>query len=157
MLTLLGSLLGFLSSLFPELLRLWQDKQDRQHELAILDRQLEQQAQGHQQRLDEIHLNADIQEGQALLKHDSTLSGVAWIDGLRASVRPIITYSFFGLFLVVKLSALWVLMGSQGLTLSSALIAIWDPETQALFSAVLSFWFGSRAMTKMHQVHMRGV
>jgi hypothetical protein len=42
MLTLLGSLLGFISSAFPDLLKLWQDKQDRAHELQILDRQMEQ-------------------------------------------------------------------------------------------------------------------
>lgn len=38
MITLLGSLLGFLSSAFPEVLRHWQDRQDRKHELHILDR-----------------------------------------------------------------------------------------------------------------------
>ena len=38
MLTLLGSLLSFLSSTFPDLLKLWHDRAGRQHELAILDR-----------------------------------------------------------------------------------------------------------------------
>lgn len=38
MLTLLGSLLGFLNSTFPEFLKLFRDSQDRKHELAILDR-----------------------------------------------------------------------------------------------------------------------
>ena len=47
MLTLLGSLLGFLSSTFPEFLKLFRDSQDRKHELAILDRQIEQQRLGH--------------------------------------------------------------------------------------------------------------
>lgn len=36
MLTLLGSLLGFLGSTFPEFLKLFRDSQDRKHELAIL-------------------------------------------------------------------------------------------------------------------------
>ena len=52
MLTLLGSLLGFLSSTFPEFLKLFRDSQERKHELAILDRQMEQQRLGHSQRLD---------------------------------------------------------------------------------------------------------
>ena len=56
MLTLLGSLLGFLSSTFPEFLKLFRDSQDRKHELAILDRQMEQQRLGHSQRLEEIRL-----------------------------------------------------------------------------------------------------
>ncbi len=52
MLTLLGSLLGFISSAFPDLLKIWQDKQDRKHELEILDRQMEQMRLDHSQRLE---------------------------------------------------------------------------------------------------------
>jgi hypothetical protein len=62
MLTLLGSLLGFISSAFPDLLKIWQDKQDRKHELSILDRQMDQMRLGHNQRLEEISVNADINE-----------------------------------------------------------------------------------------------
>ena len=173
MLTLLGSLLGFISSAFPDLLKLWQDRQDRKHELAILDRQMEQMRLGHSQRLEEIAVEADVADSehrmcgerdrrepegrgagcaaqsQALYKHDNRLTGVKWVDGLRASVRPVITYAFFLLFTAVKLSALYVLMADQGLAFVAALPQIWDPETQALFAAVMSFWFGQRALAKV--------
>ncbi len=148
MLTLLGSLLGFVSSAFPDLLSLWRDHQDRKHELAILDRQMEQMKLGHSQRLEEIAVEADIAESQALYKHDSQPSGVKWVDGLRASVRPVITYAFFMLFTVVKVSTLYVLMAEEGLSFVVALPQVWDPETQALFAAVMSFWFGQRALAK---------
>ena len=148
MLTLLGSLLGFISSAFPDLLKLWQDHQDRKHELAILDRQMEQMRLGHTQRLQEIAVEADIAESKALYRHDSRPSGVKWVDGLRASVRPVITYAFFLLFSVVKTAALYVLITDQGLTVVQALPQIWDPENQALFAAVMSFWFGQRALAK---------
>ena len=88
MLTLLGSLLGFITSAFPQLLGLIRDWQDRKHELAILDRQMEMQKLGHTQRLEEIAVAADIAESQALYRHDARASGVKWVDGLRASVRP---------------------------------------------------------------------
>jgi len=148
MLTLLGSLLGFISSTFPDLLKLWQDKQDRKHELQILDRQMEQMRLGHTQRLDEIAINADVSQSLALYKHDSQPSGVTWVDGLRASVRPMITYGFFILFTWVKLSAVVLLMNQGGLNINEALIQIWDGETQALFAGILSFWFGSRSLAK---------
>ncbi len=148
MLTLLGSLLGFVTSAFPDLLGLFRDRQDRMHELAILDRQMEQAKLGHQQRLEEIEVQADIAESKALYKHDQPV-GVAWVDTLRASVRPIITYAFFGLFASVKGSGLYVLITVEGLLFAEALPQIWDPETQALFAAVMSFWFGSRTFTKM--------
>lgn len=38
MITLLGSLLGFLSAILPEAMRIWHDKMDKDHELSILDR-----------------------------------------------------------------------------------------------------------------------
>jgi len=148
MLTLLGSLLGFISSTVPDLLKLWQDKQDRKHELQILDRQMEQMRLGHNQRLDEIAINADVSQSLALYKHDSQPSGVTWVDGLRASVRPVITYGFFILFAWVKLSAVVLLMNQGGLSINEALIQIWDAETQALFAGILSFWFGSRSLAK---------
>lgn len=147
MLTLFGILLGFISSAFPELLKHWQDRQDRRHELAILDRQMEQMRLGHSQRLEEIAVEADIAESKALYRHDSRLSGVRWVDGLRASVRPIITYAFFLLFAWVKISAL-VMLTHGGLSIGQALPQVWDAETQALFAAVMSFWFGSRALSR---------
>ena len=148
MLTLLGSLLGFASSTVPEGIKVWQERADRKHELAILDRQLEVQKQGHTQRLEEIQIQADVAEGKALYRHASRSSGVRWIEGLRASVRPMVTYAFFGLFAVVKISALGSLM-EGGLGVQEALIAVWDGETQALFAAVISFWFGGRALSKI--------
>ena len=61
MLTLLGSLLGFLSSTFPEFLKLFRDSQDRKHELAILDRQMEQQRLGHSSVLQAGMCGIDLQ------------------------------------------------------------------------------------------------
>lgn len=68
MMTLLGSLLGFLSAAFPDLLKLFRDTQDRRHELKILELQLEQQRQGHTNRLEEIQVQGDIAESRALYK-----------------------------------------------------------------------------------------
>ena len=94
MLTLLGSLLGFLSSTFPEFLKLFRDSQDRKHELAILDRQMEQQRLGHSQRLEEIQIAADVAESQALYSYANHPSNSPWVEALQASVRPVITYAF---------------------------------------------------------------
>jgi hypothetical protein len=38
MLTIFASLLGFVSSALPKLADFWQDRTDRKHELAIIDR-----------------------------------------------------------------------------------------------------------------------
>jgi len=36
----------------------------------------------------------------------------------------------------------------QGVDWTTALEVTWDAETQALFAAIMSFWFGNRAMSK---------
>jgi hypothetical protein len=151
MLTLLGSLLGFITSAFPQLLGLIRDWQDRRHELAILDRQMEMQKLGHTQRLEEIAVTADIAESQALYRHDAQPSGVKWVDGLRSSVRPMITYAFFLLFAAVKGSGLYLLIAVESLVLAEALPRIWDNETAALFAALVSFWFGARSLAKARE------
>jgi len=141
MLTLLGTLLGFASSTIPDFLKILKDKEDRKHQLAMLDIRLRAEKES-------ISLEADAAESTALYAHDSKLGGVKWVDGLRASVRPVITYAFFILFSVVKVTTIHHL-SAQGVGITDALIAVWDEETQVLFAAVISFWFGQRSMARL--------
>lgn len=147
MITLLGSLIGFTSAALPNLLQLWQENANHKHELAMLDVQIKQQQQIHQNKLQKINTKADIAEIKSLHKHDSLPSGYTWIEGLRSSVRPVITYAFFLLFATVKLASLFAML-DNGNSLNESLLHIWDNETQALFAAVVSFWFGQRALVK---------
>lgn len=137
MITVLGSLLGFLSAAFPDFLKLFRDEQDRKHELKILEMQMQQQAQGHMNRLEEIQVNADIAESQALYKTYNT--NIGWVDALNGTVRPVIAYAFFLLYAVVKAMQFsadmpWLL---------------WTVEDQAIFAGIISFYFGQRAMGKI--------
>ena len=152
MITLIATLLGFVSSSFPDVLKYWKDRADRKHELAILDKQMQAQQQGHTQRLAEIEIQADMAESKALYANASQPSGVKWVEGMRASVRPIITYVFFGLFVFIKVMSMMTLI-KQGFTTTDSLIVIWDEETRALFAAVMAFWFGQRAVLRARHPH----
>jgi hypothetical protein len=37
----------------------------------------------------------------------------------------------------------------NGSDLNATLDVVWDEQTEGLFAAIISFWFGSRAMPKM--------
>ncbi len=139
MITLIGALLGFISSAFPDLLKIWRDAADRKHELAILQMQMEQQRQGHTNRLEEINVQADIAESRALYKTYHT--GIKWVDALIGTVRPVIAYSFFILYAVVK-----IMQFSADLPW-----LLWTAEDQAIFAGIISFYFGQRAMSKLRQ------
>ena len=137
MITLLGSLLGFISAGFPDFLKLFRDSQDNKHELKILEMQMEQQRLGHANRLEEIQVNADIAESQALYKTYHT--GIGWVDALNGTVRPVIAYSFFILYAVVKAMQFSADIPAQ----------LWTQEDQAIFAGIISFYFGQRAMAKL--------
>ena len=149
MLTLLGSLLGFGTSIVPEILGIFKQRQANQQELKMLEAKAQYAAQLSSLKLQELDAEADIEETKGLYAHDTALAARGgWVVGLQASVRPVVTYLFMGAFLAVKGGMVYSLIFMQGVDWTSALDVTWDAETQALFSAIMSFWFGNRAMSK---------
>ena len=147
MLSLLGSLLGFSTSFLPKVMDFFQDKQDKKHELAVMEVQIRQQKELADQKLEAINVEADIREIEALQKSMQP-TGIGWIDGYRASVRPTITYAFFLLFIFVEISA-YLSLTAAGISSLDAAELIFSEDIRALFSAVLSFWFGGRAIARL--------
>ena len=147
MLSLLGSLLGFGTSFLPKVMDYFQDKQDKKHELQLMDKQLEQQIQIGNQKLDMVHVEADIRETEALLKSQSSLNRQSsqWITDLAASVRPFITYLLF-----VEFMALTLLLAG-GYIDNEMYSLIWSDEVVGIWAAVISFWFGSRTFNRKQQ------
>lgn len=66
-------------------------------------------------------------------------------------MRPVITYAFFLVFSVVKVSALATLLQTDGVTLAAALQATLYEETHGQFAAVMKFWFGNQQNSKMRR------
>jgi hypothetical protein len=146
MLSLLGSLLGFGTSFLPKVMDYFQDRSDKKHELAVMEVQIRQQKELAIQKLEMVNVEADIREVEALQKSMQP-TGVKWVDGLRGSVRPVITYAFFMLFVFVEVSA-YLSLTAQGVSGLDAVDAVWDEDTKALFAAVIAFWFGGRAINR---------
>ncbi len=147
MLSLLGSLLGFGTSFLPKVMDYFQDRSDKKHELMVMEVQIKQQKELAIQKLEMVNVEADIREVEALQKSMQTPTGVKWVDGLRGSVRPVITYCFFLLFCFVEVSA-YLALTASGVSGLDALNAVWDEDTKALFAAVIAFWFGGRAVAR---------
>lgn len=171
MITLLSTLISFLAGGLPKLLDFFQDKSDKKQEMALAQLQtaheLEMQKAGFaaQARVEEIHLDqiqaqsaaqitqstiqAQQTEMQAIYDHDKSLNeGTSqWVKNLRALVRPIITFGFFGLLVFVDVGLFWYgwIHGTDFPTLANML---WDDETQALFASIIAFHFGGRAFGK---------
>jgi hypothetical protein len=150
MITLLGSLLGFTTSFLPEVLGYFRANQAHKHELERAQLEMDLMSKRAELKLSIMDKEADIKETEGLYRHDSIDAG-GFINALRGSVRPVITYCFFALFVAIKVTALFALL-DMGHEIGRALSLIWDDATAGLFAAIMSFWFGNRAVSKYMKV-----
>lgn len=144
MLSLLGSLLGFGTSFLPKLLGFFEEKRDQAHELKLMDKQLEQQIKLGEQKLQFMNVEADIRETEALQKSQTkmTVKSSQWVINLSSSVRPIMTYLLFAEFMILTFM---LAFNSIDLEMYNR---IWSNEIQAVWAAVVSFWFGQRSFNR---------
>lgn len=143
MITIVSAILGFFGSMLPDLLAIYRDAADRKHEMDIMKLQMEQQRQGHVNKLEAINLEADISETTTLYK--TYHSNIRWVDALNATVRPVLAYAFFLLYASVK----WLQLSIIHFDFESALFILWGEEDQAIFAGIISFYFGQRAFRKI--------
>jgi hypothetical protein len=74
-------------------------------------------------------------------------SGVNWVDALSASVRPVITYWFMGLYCAAKTAAFAAAV-TAGAAWGEAILHAWTEADQALWAGVLNFWFLGRVFDR---------
>ena len=144
MLSLVGSILGFGTSFLPKVLGYFEEKRDQAHELQMMDKQLEQQLQIGKQKMQMMNIDADIRETETLHKEHASITSKSsqWCVNLSASVRPIITYCLFIEFAILTLSVNMDWITAQQYRM------IWNDEFQAVWAAVVSFWFGQRSFNR---------
>jgi hypothetical protein len=160
MLTLFSTLISFLSGGLPKILDVFQDHQDKKHELAMaqmqMDQQMRLQAAGFQSqehieeiKTHQIEIQSAADERQALYAHDIAIGQGAskWVIDMRASVRPAITFGLFFLLVFVDVFGFYYAIHTN-VPFDTALNILWDDETQTIWASVVSFWFGTQAFSK---------
>ena len=163
MIALLSALLGFVSSAVPDFIKLFRDGKDRAHEITLLKLQMEYDREKlatanvenesmRMQQLQAIAMHTQIEQ-EAILNDrvKDSLTGIHWVDALSGSVRPSITYAFFALYVVVKCAQFSILLSpslpwQNDISVAQALVRLWTEEDVAIFSAIMAFWLGSRAL-----------
>ena len=118
-------------------------------ELAMLEAKAQYAQALSSMKLEELDAKAEIVETEKLYEHDMALaSHGGWVVSLQASVRPVITYLFMATFIAVEGGLVYSLIANQNVDWPTALESAFGDEEMAMFSAILSFWFGNRAMSK---------
>ena len=121
-------------------MEMWQDKNDKIHELALLKAQAEI-------TLDQTAIDASIREVENVHQHDGQIKGSTFVENTRALVRPIMAYSFMALFTAVEITA-FVTLIDAGVGAGDALSKIWNDRVMALWATILAFYFGGRQFNK---------
>jgi hypothetical protein len=160
MMALVSTLLGFASGGLPKVLDYFQDKGDKRHELLLMAAQREQelamakegfvaQARVEEIKTEQVAMQTQTQERLAMYKHDMKIGEGAstWVINLRASVRPIVTYIFVGLLVVVDVAGIWYAY-STGVPFAEAMDMTFSDDEMSILSAIIAFWFSSQAFSK---------
>jgi hypothetical protein len=145
MITLLASIAGFITSLIPEIIKFFKDKNDKNHELDILDRQIAHTKHSKGKEIEEIIIASNMIEQASL--YSTYKTGVTWVDALNGSVRPMLAYCFFLMYGSVKFIQYKAV--HLAASLPEYMDAIWNLEDQAIFAGIISFYFGQRTFNKI--------
>lgn len=153
---LVGSVLGGVFRLVPELLKAYDRKNERQHELSMFDRQCKLEEQRGTQKLAEIGANREaaidtgvVESFKAAIDQQTEMVKAAggWVASLSASVRPVMTYYILVLYGAVK-TAVIVSYVQSGMTLVEILPMVWGVDDMALLSGVVNYWILDRTLAK---------
>lgn len=153
--TMVGGLLGGLFRCVPEFLK-WLDRKDeRKHELAMQDKQLEFQKLSGSQKIEEKGLENQGEWNKGYLdalKEAITAqgqkTGSKLIDGFNALMRPLIACQWVLLLYPAALIASFILAVDHGTAPLEALKNTFGPDEKAIASGIINFFFLNRVFEK---------
>lgn len=153
---ILGSLLGGIFRLAPEAIKYFDKKNERQHELAMFDRQCDLEKARGQQKLAEIGAQRDMAVDVGVMdafkaaidqQTEMVKAAGGWVASLSASVRPMMTYYLLVLYGAAK-TATMALAYHHDQNLAEVLKNAWGVDDMALLSGVVNYWILDRTLAK---------
>lgn len=153
---ILGSFLGGFFRLAPEIVKYFDRKDERNHELHMFHRQCELEKARGEIKLAEINAQRDatidagvIQAVQSAVEQQSEMTKVAggWVASLSASVRPVVTYWVLLLWSFIHA---WYAFSAWkvGAPASEVFRLMMSADFAALVSGTLNYWFLDRTLSK---------
>lgn len=150
--TLLGTLAGGLFRLTPEILKWFDRKDERKHELAMLDRQHEADKLKLQQTTIQTESNITLAEIQAIVeatKVQGQPTSVKWVDGFNAMIRPLLALQWLILLWPAVILASFFLAVQAGISPLVAIGEVFGQDEKAMAASIASFWLVDRSLRKM--------
>ena len=153
---LLGSIFGGIFRMAPEVLKYFDKKHERVHELNMFARQCDLEQMRGQMKLAEIGaqreaavdvgvmdaFNSAIQQQADMVK-----AAGGWAASLSASVRPVVTYWVLFVWSFIHVWFAWNawLAGALPIEVFKTMMT---PDFSALLAGTINFWFLDRTLAK---------
>ena len=146
--TLLGGVFGGVLRLAPEALKFFDAKNERSHELKMLEAEMTfAQVKGEiAMRQTEAQMTmAEVDAiGEAFKEQSATARAAGkWVAAVSALVRPFVTYLFVVAYAAVKIAAFLIALEQNG-DWKQVALTMWGVDDMAVLNMVLSFWFVGR-------------
>lgn len=157
-----GLIIGPVARLLPEVVGLFKQRSEQNHELKMLEIQ---------ERLDRLKFDQEVQLAETRGKIDVSLAdiqldvaetkalasaavsqmrktGIGWVDAINSLVRPIVTFWWVIILYTCALAAEFAIAFQLKDSLPQALLEIWGPDERAIVATLIGFWFVDRAIRK---------
>lgn len=150
----LGGLIGGIFRLAPEVLKFFDKKNERQHELAMFDKQCDLEKVRGQQKLAEIGAVRDAALDVGVMdafnaaitqQTEMTKAAGGWAAKLSASVRPVVTYWILVIWSFANIWFAWNAW-ANGLPPTEVFKIMMSPDFSALLSGTINYWFLDRTL-----------
>jgi hypothetical protein len=146
--SLIGGLFGGILRLAPEVFKLFDKKNERAHELRMVEAEMEFAKIRGEIAMRQVEAQMTVAEmdtmAQAFKEQSETAKNAGWfVSAISALVRPMVTYSFLALYASVKIAAFLIAMDQNG-NWKEVLITMWGADDLAVFNMIISFWFVGR-------------
>jgi len=147
--------LGGLLRLAPEILKGLDRKNERAHELAMMEIEIriaEKRMEHEMRKVDAAMTIAEMDAISAAVKEQGQTARAAgkFVAAVSALVRPIVTYWFVIMYSLVKVVGMTMAVQAGG-DWKEVLVSSWTADDMAILIMVLSFWFVGRVYDRQRQ------
>lgn len=152
----LGSLIGGIFRLAPEVLKWLDKKNERQHELAMFEKQCDLEKVRGEIKLQEIGAQRDLAVDSGVIdafksaieqQTEMVKAAGGWIASLSASVRPMVTYWVLAIWSFIHV---WFAYNAwlRGMPPEIVFKTMMTADFAALVSGTINYWFLDRTLAK---------
>jgi hypothetical protein len=153
--TLLGGVFGGLLRLAPEVFKMFDRANERRHELAMLNAEMEfakVRGEIEMRQTEAVMTMAEMDTMAEAFKEQSRTATAAGktVAAISALVRPSVTYLFVSLYVLVKVASFAIALDQNG-DWKMVVVTLWSIDDMAVFNMILSFWFVGRVYERTNR------